>query len=273
MGLFSKFRFFVSNSILNPSIWIYWLLVYLVFSSYQFYFIVFILLFGALFNFLPFYLIRKLELSFSPMDSKAMKSYFHILVLGGGHHPEKSTLWEHQLNNSSIRRVLEGVRLFKMNQNSILVMSGNSLRLGHPSQAEIQAHVAETMGINSSDIVSISEPTNTEQEASCYKSRINNGNIPIVIVTKALHLRRAAFIFSSHGFRTYCAPAFYAHREFQPSLLWFLFPNFRLISLYGEYLKEVVGYYLLFSLIWIGFKNFHLKGLVKDDSIVTKKFA
>lgn len=256
MELASKFRFFFTSSLLNPAIWIYWLVLFLVFIEFSHFVIAFIFIFGLFFNFLPFYLIRKLEMGYSLMDTKKLKSFYHILVLGGGHNPDNSSLWEQQLNNSSLRRVIEGIRLFRINQYSNLVMSGNSLKLGHPSQAEIQAHVAESMGVEKKSIICISEPKNTEQEAIYYKRLVNNGKIPIVLVTKALHLKRAAFIFSSHGFIVHCAPAYYAYKDFNPSLLWLLFPNFRLVLVFGEYLKEVVGYYFLLIQLFIGSKDF-----------------
>lgn len=267
MEFLHKFRVFFSKSLLNPTIWIYWFILVLVAIEFQHYVVFFSFIFFALvFNFLPYYLIKKIEVKYPLMDTKCINSFYHILVLGGGHNPDSSGLWEHQLNNSSLRRVLEGIRLFRMNQYSNLVMSGKSLKLGYPSQAEIQAYVAETMGINKNSIICISEPANTEEEAFFYKRNVNTGDIPIVIVTKALHLRRALFIFSSHGFKTYCAPAYYSFKEFDPSLLWFLFPDFRLILLFGEYLKEIVGYYFMLVLIFIGFKDLKSEVYFKNSS-------
>jgi uncharacterized SAM-binding protein YcdF (DUF218 family) len=267
MEFIPKFRVFFSKSLLNPSIWIYWFILGLYFLEFQYYVVAFSIIFVVLFNFLPYYLIKKLELKYPLMDTNCINSFYHILVLGGGHNPDSSGLWEQQLNNSSLRRVLEGIRLFKLNEYSNLVMSGHSLKLGYPSQAEIQGYVAETMGINKNSIIYISEPANTEQEAFFYKRNVNTGDIPIVIVTKALHLRRALFIFSSHGFKTYCAPAYYSFKEFDPSLLWFLFPDFRLILLFGEYLKEIVGYYFMLVLIFMGFKDLKSEVNFRNSSL------
>jgi len=253
-----KLRSVFSQSLLNPCVWIYWFILFLVFNTFGFYVLFFIFAFVSFFNFIPYFLIKKVESRYPAMDTKRINSFFHILVLGGGHTPDSSSVWDQQLNKSSLRRVLEGVRLFKMNQNSNLIMSGKSLKLGHPSQAEIQAYFAETIGVSSRSIISISEPENTEQEAFFYKSRINQGHIPIVIVTKALHLPRASFIFSSNGFKTYCAPASYAYKEYSPTLFWFLFPDFRLILVFGEYIKEFVGYYFLSVLLYIKVKDLGL---------------
>lgn len=250
MELVYNFRSFFSKSLLNPSIWVYWFILALVFFIIKFYIFSFILIFVLLFNFLPYYLIKNLESESQPLDVTAFKRFYHILVLGGGHNPDSSSLLEHQLNNSSLRRVLEGVRLYRSNPNSKLIMSGESLKLGHPSQAEIQAHVAKTMGIDNDSIISISEPKNTEEEAFFYKRNFESAKTPIVLVSKALHLRRATFIFARMGFEVYAAPAYFAHKDYNPTLLWFLFPNFQLILSFGEYLKEVVGYYFLLITIF-----------------------
>lgn len=209
------------------------------------------MIFVLLFNFLPYYLIKSLEGESEPLDVTKFTSFFHILVLGGGHNPNSSSLLEHQLNNSSLRRVLEGVRLHRSNSNSKLIMSGESLKVGHPSQAEIQAHVAHTMGISGESIFVISEPKNTKQEAYFYDLNFKNNRTPIVLVSKALHLRRASYIFSRLGFEVYTAPAYFAHKEYRPTLFWFLFPNFQLILSFGEYLKEIVGFYLLIISLYL----------------------
>ena len=256
MELIYNFRSFFSKSLLNPSVWVYWFILALVFSIIKFYIFSFILIFVLLFNFLPYFLIKNLENEIQPFDVKTFTRFFHILVLGGGHNPDSSSLLEHQLNNSSLRRVLEGVRLHRVNSNSKLIMSGESLKLGHPSQAEIQAHVAKTMGIDKDSIISISEPKNTEEEAFFYKLNYESAKTPIVLVSKALHLRRASYIFSRQGLEVYTAPAYYAHKDYRPTLLWFLFPNFQLILAFGEYLKEIVGYYfLLISIFFNSNKN------------------
>lgn len=46
-----------------------------------------------------------------------------------------------------MRRLLKGVRLANPYPDSLLIMSGQSLKLGHPSQAEIQAEVTITIGV------------------------------------------------------------------------------------------------------------------------------
>jgi uncharacterized SAM-binding protein YcdF (DUF218 family) len=197
-----------------------------------------------------------MESKFHVVDTINVERFSHILVLGGGHVPDSEVLIEQQLNHGSLRRVLEGVRLSNLIPNSLLIMSGESLKKGHPSQAEIQAEVAITMGVKKDSIEVISEPYNTEQEAICYLRKFNFHNNPLYLVTKALHQKRAGFIFSSFGFTVIPSPSYFVYRNFNPSLGWFLAPDFSLIIHFGEYLKEVVGFNFLKLQLSMGLKSF-----------------
>ncbi|MBS4040220.1 MAG: YdcF family protein [Flavobacteriales bacterium] len=239
----------VSYSFLfNPQVWIYWMsLIFLYLINFSVIdTIIFALAFVLLFNFLPYLVIKDLESRFEVIKSLDEEvSEHHILVLGGGHIPDAEILFEQQLNNSSLRRVLEGVRIYNLNKNSFLIMSGESLKEGHPSQAEIQAKVACTMGVEKSKVFIIPEPKDTLEEAHFYLKKFGPHPYPIHLVTKAIHLRRAVFIFSSYGFNIIPAPAYYIYKNYQPSLSWFIIPDFSLIIHFGEYLKESIGYLVL----------------------------
>jgi len=257
-NIFIFLKKIASTILLSPAIWIYWFvlsfLYYLDFSGLFIFSFMFI--FVLFFNFIPYYLIRKMESKFHVVDTINVERFSHILVLGGGHVPDSEVLIEQQLNHGSLRRVLEGVRLSNLIPNSLLIMSGESLKKGHPSQAEIQAEVAMTMGVKKDSIEVISEPYNTEQEAICYLRKFNFHNNPLYLVTKALHQKRAGFIFSSFGFTVIPSPSYFVYRNFNPSLGWFLAPDFSLIIHFGEYLKEVVGFNFLKLQLSMGLKSF-----------------
>ena len=257
-NIFISLKKLTSTILFNPLIWIYWFvlsfLYYLDFSGLFIFSFMFI--FVLVVNFVPYYLIRKMESKFHVVDTINTDGFSHILVLGGGHVPDSDILIEQQLNHGSLRRVLEGVRLSNLIPDSLLIMSGDSLRKCHPSQAEIQAEVAMTMGIKKDAIEIISEPYNTEQEAICYLRKFNFHKNPIYLVTKALHQKRAGFIFSSFGFTVIPSPSYFVYRNFNPSIVWFVAPDFNLIIHFGEYLKELVGFNCLKLQISMGLKSF-----------------
>ena len=257
-NIFYSIRKIIATILLSPAVWIYWLvLFFLYYLSFSGIFIFsFIFIFVLIFNFIPYYLIRNIESKFHFVDAINIEKFSHILVLGGGHVPDSEIVIEQQLNNGSLRRVLEGVRLFNFFPNSLLIMSGPSIKSGHPSQAEIQAEVAMTMGIKKDSIVIIPDPYNTEQEAICYFRKFDFHKNPVYLVTKALHQRRAGFIFSSFGYIVIPAPSYFVYRNFKPSISWFLAPDINLIIHFGEYLKEVVGFNVLKFQIFFGLKSF-----------------
>lgn len=230
------------------------------------------LIFVLIFNFIPFLLIRNMESKFHVVDAINMEKFSHILVLGGGHIPNSEILIEQQLNNGSLRRVLEGVRLFNLFPNSLLIMSGPSIRSGHPSQAQIQAFVAMTMGIKKGSIEIIPEPYNTEQEAFYYFKKFNFHKEPIFLVTKALHQKRAGFIFSSFGYTVVPSPSYFVYRNFNPNVGWFLAPDFSLIIHFGEYLKEVVGFNFLKLQISLGLKSYPLEKYNVENDLRRSSF-
>ncbi len=237
----------IFSFILSPTSWIYWLVIALLFIlKIPIWVIVAVAIgFVIFFNFLPYYLIKKLESKFQVVQETHFSEEGHILVLGGGHIADSELVFEQQLNNTSLRRVLEGVRLANYHESSLLIMSGHSLRKGHPSQAEIQAEVAVTMGIDRKSLKIISEPSNTEEEAFFYFKNYSIHKKPIFLVTKAIHLKRACFIFSSYGYNIIPSPSYFLYKNYHPSFSWFLIPDFNLVINFSEYLKEFVGYMVL----------------------------
>lgn len=252
-----KIRKVTASVLLSPVIWTYWLtILFIVLLGAPLYWVfTFMFLFVILFNFLPYFLIKNLESFYQNTKAVEKSGFVHYLVLGGGHTPDSHMVFEQQLNNSSLRRVLEGVRLFNLNPKGLLVMSGESLKEGHPSQAEIQAKVAITMGIDEKNIKIIPEPINTEEEAIYYNRNFGSHNNTIYLITKALHMKRALFIFSSYDYQLVPAPSYFVYRNFTPSFSWFIAPQFQLMIHFGEYLKEFVGYNILKFKLHIGLKS------------------
>lgn len=253
-------RHFTIKFLLNPVGWICWFVIaiFLVLDFQYLSVFSFFILLVSCFNFLPYYLIKNAESKFHVPEDNFGNIPTHILVLGGGHIPSSEIIIEQQLSSNSLRRVLEGVRLYNKN-NALLIMCGKSLKPGHPSQAEIQSHVAMTMGVEKESIKTISEPSNTEEEALFYFRDFSFHKKPIFLVTKAIHLKRASFIFSSFGHTIIPAPSYFIYKNYQPTLGWFLIPDFSLISCFGEYLKEIAAFNFLKIKCFFNLKDFPSK--------------
>lgn len=269
-----KFRKFVTDILLSPVIWVYWLVIafMILFGISPYWVLASMFSFVILFNFLPYFLIKNLETTYEVPVRRPKTGFSHYLVLGGGHNPDSGLVYEQQLNNSSLRRVLEGVRLFNLNSNALLIMSGESLKQGHPSQAEIQANVAMTMGVNKKNISVIPEPFNTEEEAIFYHRNFGFHKTPLFLITKAIHMKRALFIFSSFGYHLIPSPAYSVYRNFNPNIFWFFAPEFQLIIHFGEYIKELVGLNLLKIQISLGLKTLDPRNIFTGKTLNGSSF-
>jgi len=129
-----------------------------------------------------------------------------------------------QLSSSSLTRLTEGVRLWRLRPEAILVTSG-ALSRGRP-QAEIAADLAEQLGVPLEQIRTLSEARNTEEEARAYAAlhRYLTGRMGLddedhttsadqpqpILVTSASHMSRALAAFRHEGLDPIPAPT--AHR-------------------------------------------------------------
>lgn len=65
-----------------------------------------------------------------------------ILVLGSGGVPEVGLTAVQRLDHAALQRTLEGIRLWKLNPEKLLIFSSQG-RPGYPSQASLYANVAK----------------------------------------------------------------------------------------------------------------------------------
>lgn len=133
-----------------------------------------------------------------------------IIVLGGGAVDDPSRPLTAQLSSSSLTRLVEGIRLWRLRPDAVLVTSG-ALSRGRP-QAEIAADLAQQLGVPAEQIRTLGEARNTEEEAAAYAATLSSaaeGPRPI-LVTSASHMPRALAAFRHAGLDPIPAPT--AHR-------------------------------------------------------------
>ena len=117
-----------------------------------------------------------------------------IAVLGGGFIKRINENSNIMLNIYSVRRVLEGVRLYNELPNAKLIFSGGDIdHLSKESVAEKMASLAMGLGVPETSIVITSRPINTIEEARAIKEIVNN--MPFYLVTSDHHMARAIYIF------------------------------------------------------------------------------
>ena len=163
-------------------------------------------------------LVAPLEQTYPPLavDEPLPDDVTAIVVLGGGGVDAPSLPLTAQLSESSLQRLVEGIRLWRMNPEAVLVTSG-ALSTGRP-QAAIAADLAVALGVPRAQIHTLPDARNTEEEAAAYAelaSRLeaepgHGAFHRPVVVSAASHLPRALDHFRHAGLDPLPAPI--AHR-------------------------------------------------------------
>ena len=160
--------------------------------------------------FIPKLLVQNLENKYSTCELETLqqKTNIHILVLGGGQTNDSRLPANSQLSRGALARLTEGIRILNHLDGSILVTSGYSGKREDIPQAEVLAQTAMLLGIGSGRIKKQTLPKNTWMEATEYK-RIFGDSTTLVLVTSAIHMPRAIYLFQKAGLNPIPAPTDY----------------------------------------------------------------
>lgn len=162
----------------------------------------FILLFIISLGLLPQRLTRFLEDSY-PIVAHPSSEIHWVVVLSGGQAEVQDKPIHVQLYSASIKRLIEGIRLYKHLSNAKLLLSGGGY-LSNTKEAVNLEKLASWFNIPKEDIVLETTSLNTYEEARAIKRIIKDN--PFYLVTSAIHLPRSMFIFQSAGMRPLAAP-------------------------------------------------------------------
>ncbi|MES2382085.1 MAG: ElyC/SanA/YdcF family protein [Bacteroidota bacterium] len=170
-------------------------------------------------------------------DSNKINEAQYIVVLGGGYSKEENIPATSQLNSSSLARLIEGMRLKRINTSATLIFSGgNNDHDNKESEAEIYQLAYKTISNDTSWQILSERPHNTRSEADETFKLI--GNKPIIIVTTAWHMPRAMYLFKQAGCNAIAAPCDYLAKEIHyiPDL-----PNSNSIKQFEMAFHEYIG--------------------------------
>lgn len=131
-----------------------------------------------------------------------------IVVLGGGWQPEPQWPVTVQLSESSLSRLMEGLRLWHARPEALLIVSGGSSHASVPGVAVGYARAAQALGVPEASLVVLDSPANTGEEALAVRDRLGEG-ARIVLVTSASHMPRAKLHFETVGLQPLPAPTHY----------------------------------------------------------------
>lgn len=155
--------------------------------------------------------LHDLEHQYPPITtSTQLQGVKWIVVLGGGTSADTSLPLYARLQQASLARLIEGVRLYKQIAGAKLVVSGGKV-FNSGADAESMQALAIALGVTPTDIVQDAVSQDTETEALIIKQIV--GNDWIALVTSASHMPRSVALFQQAGVTLIAAPTDYLVQE------------------------------------------------------------
>ena len=209
-------------------------------------------IFAALFfvltstTFLPRHLISKMEYIYQPFDRAEFGEQtdtIYIQSLGGGYTADPRLSAISQLSGSSLGRLTEAIRIARVFDNIVLVLSGN-ITSGKVSLASIEKAAAIELGFDVTRIETLETPSNTQEEAYAFANRFGN-DANMILVTDAVHMPRAMKFFKDQGIKPFPAPANYVIKKDENPINLDWIPSIdnlqRMDKVWREYLGTIKG--------------------------------
>lgn len=163
-----------------------------------------------------YYITKSWERTYPPFKIEWYKELknipdIHILVLGAGFTNDPDLPSTLKLDKAVSFRLMEALRIYNLLDSVKIVTSGAALKRSI-SQAEAVANAAVALGVSECDTLYLDSTFNTENEAENYLKRFGPTN-KLILVTDALHMRRAVYWFSYYGLDVIPAPCNYSVKE------------------------------------------------------------
>lgn len=201
------------------------------------------LLIFYLFSFYPFafLLLWPLESQYQPVSEASLRKEIKwVVVLGGGSREAPWLPPEDRLYDSSLKRLLEGIRLFHRLPQARLILSGGDFR-GNQPVARIMQDIALRYGLPPSRLVLEEASWDTHDEAILLKKVL--GDDDFYLVTSAGHMPRSMALFKKAGTRPIAAPTDFLAVWESPGIIAF-FPQA------GALQKTEAAFYEYLGLLW-----------------------
>ncbi|MDF1646832.1 MAG: ElyC/SanA/YdcF family protein [Legionellaceae bacterium] len=154
----------------------------------------------------PNWMVTRLENQYARVEQVNPNVHW-VVVLGGGVAETLEVPAIEALSGPSLRRVLEGVRLYQKLPDAHLILSGAGLSKPEYTVAARFAEFTDWMHVPEADRVLESDSINTADEACLTKPLV--GDAPFYLVTSALHMPRSMMLFEKQGLHPIAAPCNY----------------------------------------------------------------
>ena len=155
-------------------------------------------------GFFPRLLTHVLEHTYHPI-SNITPDISNIVVLGGGQFNDSELLAHDLLFTASIKRVMEGIRLYRaLKQPKIIFSGGGYGSASGQTEASRMRALSHLFNIPENNIILEEDSINTEDEAKILRPQL--GDKPFYLVTSAIHMPRAMHLFQYYGMNPIPAP-------------------------------------------------------------------
>lgn len=154
------------------------------------------------------------------LDSNKIKSAEYIIILGGGYSDDANMPASSQLSLSSTARLVEGMRLKKINPSAKIIFSGGTQFNENNTQANLLYNAYLSLVNDTGKNILSEQAHNTKSEADEAYKLI--GKKKLILVTTASHMPRSVYLFNKMGCNVIAAPCDFTVKnlEYYPS-----FPN------------------------------------------------
>ncbi|KTD16616.1 YdcF family protein [Legionella jordanis] len=142
-----------------------------------------------------------------PAIVQANPSIHWVVVFSGGSAEVKNKPVNSMLNCASIKRLLEGVRLYRQLPQAKLLLSGGGYGFDVPESRRL-AEIASWFSIPAQNIRLETKSINTADEAKEIKAIVRNE--PFYLVTSAIHMKRSLALCQAQGLNPIPAPTDYS---------------------------------------------------------------
>lgn len=165
-----------------------------------------------------------------PVITQVDPAIHWVVVLGGGQIRGVSAPANHLLNAASIKRLVEGVRLYRQLPSATLLLSGGGDMDEQKTEAFHAGSLAAWFGISPEHVILETQSINTADEAVAIKPWVKHA--PFYLVTSSLHMRRAMALCQKQGLNPIAAPSDYPYdrvidwqRDWLPHPFYFVYTN------------------------------------------------
>ena len=181
-----------------------------------------------------------LEADYPPLALSALPQAEAIVVLGGGVRPAEFVELLPNLTDPA-DRVWHAARLFHAAKAPLLVMSGGRDAFkSATSEAAVMRQFAQDLGVPSRAILLEERSRNTRQNAEFTAEILKaKGVSRILLVTSALHMRRAVSLFELQGLTVIPAATDHEARTYFTVIDWL--PDTSALDGSARAMKEIVG--------------------------------